>query len=91
LRVVVFFLAYLMAGIHNYCVIPAAEVASDFLEAVAGQITCQVHANLAGFSDALAAFFTLQIHKFCRMDFSLCCCLNFKVQRKMGSELIPAT
>jgi hypothetical protein len=44
-------------------VVSSAEVASDFLEAVPGQISGQIHANLTGGSDALAAFFALQINK----------------------------
>ncbi len=48
---------------HNSCVVASAEVPSDLLEAVPGQISGQIHTNLTGCSNALAAFFALQINK----------------------------
>jgi hypothetical protein len=38
-------------------------MASDFLEAVPGQISGQMHTNLTWGSNALAAFFALQINE----------------------------
>ncbi len=48
---------------QNSGVVPAAEVASDFFEAVAREGAGQEHAYLAGQGDGLASLLTLQIGK----------------------------
>ena len=58
-----FDILYLAAGVHNGGMVSAAQMAANFLEAVLGQISGQVHANLAGLSNTLTAFLALQIGK----------------------------
>ncbi len=48
-------------GVHDGGVVAAAEVAADFLEAVAGFLASEVHADLAREGDGFVAFFGLQI------------------------------
>ena len=59
----VFGLADLAACVHNGRMVAPAQVAADFFEAVFGQISRQVHTNLARLGNTLAPLFALQIGK----------------------------
>ena len=54
---------YLAAGLHNGGVVASSEMAADFLKAVSGQVSGQIHTYLARFGDALTSLFALQVCK----------------------------
>lgn len=54
---------YLTAGVHNGGVVASSEMAADFLKAVPGQVSGQIHTYLARFRDALTSPFALQVCK----------------------------
>ena len=49
------------AGVHNGCVVTAAEVAAYFLKRVFCKLAGKIHADLSWFGDTLAAFLALQV------------------------------
>jgi len=63
LQVLFFDCFYFAAAVYNSCVVASAKVSSNFLEAVPGQISGQIHTNLTWCNNALVTFFALQISK----------------------------
>ncbi len=59
--VVVFQVVNFSAGVHNGCMVAAAKMAANLLQAVTSQIAGQVHTNLTRQCDGLAALLALQI------------------------------
>ncbi len=47
--------------VHYSCMVSSSEVSADFFEAVFCQVSCEVHAYLPWFCDALTSFFALEV------------------------------